>query len=191
MWRRSLLNVNALIVALVGALVIAQAWGVTAQQAAWSLLPPDRKFINSAAGDDLTEIRLGQLAEEKASNHAVKQFGRRMVADHAAVRDELRKIAEQKGVSLPPAPDKRRQAEIARLSELSGTDFDRTYIQGVVRNHARDVKEFQRRAGKLRDDDVKGWVAWALPTVRDHLQQAEQIATAVGATEISDRPAGF
>jgi putative membrane protein len=182
--------VNWLIAALVAVLAVAQAWGVTAQTT-WGISAPDRKLIRSAAVDDLTEIRLGVLATEKASNDAVKAFAQRMVADHAAVRDELRKIAEQKGVNLPPALDKRQQAEIERFSGLSGADFDRAYVQRVVEEHARDMKEFQRRADKVRDQEVRAWVAWAIPTIRDHLSQAEQLAPVVGAVRPGDRPTGF
>src|SRR5438045_1227856 len=50
-------------------------------QASTTLQSRDRKFIEKAAQGGLAEVQLGQLAEQKASNDQVKQFGKRMVSD--------------------------------------------------------------------------------------------------------------
>ena len=60
-----------------------------------------------------------------------------------------------------------------RLSKLSGAEFDRTYVDEMVKDHRKDVKEFQREAEKAKDPDVKSWASKTLPTLQDHLKQIE------------------
>jgi putative membrane protein len=42
----------------------------------------DKKFLANAAQSDVNEIKLSQLAEQKATNPAVKSFAQKMVAEH-------------------------------------------------------------------------------------------------------------
>jgi putative membrane protein len=41
----------------------------------------DKKFLAAAAQADINEIKLSQLAEQKASNPAVKAFAEKMVTE--------------------------------------------------------------------------------------------------------------
>ena len=65
-----------------------------------------------------------------------------------------------------------------RLSKLSGAEFDRTYVDEMVKDHRKDVKEFQREADKAKDPDVKSWASKTLPTLQDHLTNAKSAQTA-------------
>jgi putative membrane protein len=58
----------------------------------------DRKFVEKAARGGMLEMQLGQLAEQKASNDQVKQFAQKMAEDHAKANDDLKQLANTKGV---------------------------------------------------------------------------------------------
>src|SRR4051794_31695258 len=49
----------------------------------------DKDFIRELASDNLLEIRLGELAQRKATDPAAKQYGQRMVTDHTKANQEL------------------------------------------------------------------------------------------------------
>jgi putative membrane protein len=51
----------------------------------------------------------------------------------------------------------------------------------MVEDHQKDVKAFEREATSGADADVKAFAAKTLPTLKEHLQQAEQLAKTVGA----------
>jgi putative membrane protein len=51
------------------------------------LAPTDTTFVRKAAEGGMAEVKLGQLAKEKGSNKAVKEFGDRMVKDHSKAND--------------------------------------------------------------------------------------------------------
>jgi putative membrane protein len=151
----------------------------------------DRKFVTEALEGGMAEVELGKLASEKASNDAVKQFGQRMVDDHGKAGEELKKIAQDKGVTPPAEMSSKHKRLHDRLSKLSGAEFDRAYMEEMVKDHRNDVKEFQREAGRAKDADVKGYASKTLPTLQEHLKQAETVRSQVSKTaKGGDRDAG-
>jgi putative membrane protein len=139
----------------------------------------DRKFIEEAAKGGMAEVQLGKLAAEKAANPQVKQFGQRMADDHGKANSQLQQLASTKNVSLPQDMDRSQQREYDRLQKLSGAQFDREYIKHMVSDHKKDVKEFQKTAKSAKDPDVKNFAQTTLPTLEDHLRQAQSDEAAV------------
>jgi putative membrane protein len=136
----------------------------------------DTMFLKKAAQGGLAEVELGQLATQKASSDEVKKFGQRMVDDHSKANDQLKQVAEQKHINLPTEPSAKDKALKARLEKLSGEKFDRAYMRDMVKDHRTDVAEFAHESKTARDPAVKSFAEQTLPTLREHLKQAEQIA---------------
>jgi len=130
-------------------------------------------FVMNAARDNLAEVQLGKLAAERAASDEVKKFAERMVTDHQKAYDELKQIADSKGLKVPTEPDSRTKKEYDRLAKTSGADFDRAYMDLMVREHDRDVKAFQRAAKNEKDPQVKDWAAKTLPTLHEHQKLAK------------------
>jgi len=133
----------------------------------------DRKFLESAAKDGLAEVELGQLASQRAESPEVKQFGQRMVQDHGKANDQLKQLAQSKGLDVPAETDKSHQKKMEKLQKLSGAQFDKQYMDDMVKDHKKDVKEFQKQAKSAKDADVKNFAAQTAPTLQEHLQMAE------------------
>jgi putative membrane protein len=139
----------------------------------------DREFMRKAASGGAAEVELGRLATERATRPTVKDFGARMVKDHSAANAELATLAKSKGVELPAGLTAEDQALRDRLTALQGADFDRTYMQEMVKDHTQDVAEFEKAAQTASDPDVKAWAASKLPILRDHLALARDINSQV------------
>jgi putative membrane protein len=142
----------------------------------------DRTFMTQALRDNMAEVELGKLASEKASNDSVKQFGKRMVDDHGKAVDELKTLAADKGVTAPTDLDATHKKLHDRLSKLSGAEFDRVYVDEMVKDHRKDVKAFQQEADKAKDPDLKSWASKTLPTLQDHMKTVEDVQTQVKGT---------
>jgi putative membrane protein len=143
-------------------------------------MSPDQHFVMEAAKGGMAEVELGKLAADRASSEDVKKFGQRMVDDHGKANDELKKLAENKNLTLPTAPDPKQKATVDRLSKLSGEAFDRAYMQEMLRDHRKDVSEFRTESKSGKDPDVKAWAAKTLPTLEEHLRLAQDANKAVG-----------
>ena len=138
----------------------------------------ERKFMTEAAMGGLVEVEGGQLAATKATMPQVKAFGQRMVQDHGKANEELKRIASAKGVQLPAQLDRKHRGDLDRLAKLSGADFDREYMQHMVKDHKHNIAEFQKAANDLKDADTKQFASSMLPTLEEHLHLAEQAAAA-------------
>lgn len=143
------------------------------------LSPSDRKFIEQAAQGGVAEVKLGQLAAQKGESSEVKQFGQRMADDHAKANDKLQQVASGKGVNLPTDMDAASKREYEKLQKLSGARFDQEYMNAMVSDHKKDVKEFQKEEKAAKDSDVKTFAANTLPTLEEHLKLAQSGQAAV------------
>lgn len=141
--------------------------------AATSSKKSDDMFAKKAAEGGLAEVELGQLATQKASDPDVKAFGQKMVDDHTKANDQLKTVAQQENIQLPTEPNAKDKAEKARLSKLSGAAFDRAYINHMVADHKKDVAEFQREANNGKDQAIKNFAQQTLPTLQEHLKDAQ------------------
>lgn len=141
----------------------------------------DVKFMKKAAEGGMMEVQLGNLAKQRAANKDVKNFGERMVKDHSKANDQLMQLASDNGITLPKDLDAKHKKMVDRLSKLSGSQFDREYMNVMVKDHTKDVNEFQSESNRIQNSDLKNWTDDTLSTIKDHLQQAQNIAQDVGA----------
>jgi putative membrane protein len=150
----------------------------------------DMPFVREASSGNLMEIRLGQLAQSKASNQAVKQFAQRMVADHNNLLNQLTSVASTSGQSFTPTMDSRHQNQIDRLQGLSGAEFDRNYMSLMIRAHQRDVTHFQTQSQSAHSNQVRTLAANSLPVLQQHLSLALQVGGQVGADSTGNYAGG-
>lgn len=140
----------------------------------------DISWLVQAAEANLVEIETGRLAESKASNSEVKQFGQHMVDDHSKANAELSDLARKKGLTLPTRPDEKHAKAAADLADLGGADFDRKYMDMMVSDHETAVSLFEKHSD-ASDADVKAFAEKTLPTLRHHLQMAKDVRGKLGA----------
>ena len=142
----------------------------------------DLPFLQSAASANLMEIQLGQLAQTKGSNNAVKQFGKRMVTDHTRLEQQVSSLTSRNQVSLNPSLNSEAQSNVSQLQNLSGDQFDKAYMSMMIQGHQKDVIDFQSQSQSANSSQVRQLAGNALPTLRQHLTLAQQVGSQVGAT---------
>jgi len=147
----------------------------TNRQSNDTLSSEDAAFIREAASGGMLEVRLGQLAGERAANADVRQFGQRMVMDHENVNKDVMAIAERKGVNIAKNLSQKDQAAFDKLKDLRGADFDRSYMKSMVKDHEEDVKTFENESRDAKDADVKAFAARVLPFLKNHLTMAREV----------------
>lgn len=140
-----------------------------------SLNTKDSRFLKDAAIGAMTEVQLGQTAQQQGSDEAVKQFGQRMVTDHGKELDQIKSLAQSKGVDLPMELDKKHKKLADKMAKLSGSDFDKIYASDMLKDHEKDLSDFQKEADKATDPDVKAFAAKTVPTLQEHLSLAQKL----------------
>jgi putative membrane protein len=140
----------------------------------------DLAFMNDAAPGGMAEVELGKMAASKAQNAEVKAFGQKMVEDHTKAGEELKQIAAQKKVMLPPDVLPAHKQLMEKLSNLSGADFDKEYVAAMVEAHEKDVAAFENVSKTAADADVKAFATKTLPTLKMHLEMIKAMAGKMG-----------
>jgi len=141
-----------------------------------TLSDADKEFVMKAAQGGMAEVSLGSLAAQQGTNDDVKAFGNRMVSDHGKANDELKALATNKGLALPTEMADEHKKTQDELAKKSGKDFDKAYIDDMVKDHEKDVAEFEKASTSAQDPDLKAWAAKTLPTLQDHLKMAKAAA---------------
>jgi putative membrane protein len=148
-----------------------------AKPAKTSLKPADKRFIENTALGNLTEVKLGELAQKNASSQKIKDFASQMVTDHTKANESLSKVATDLGVTLPTQLDSKHSALVTRFSKLTGSKFDHDYAMLMQTDHKKTVADLEKEAAR-GPAPLKEWSNATLSTVKQHLQMANELAAA-------------
>ena len=149
---------------------------------------PDEMFMTKAAQGGLMEVEAARLAQEKASSNEIKEFARKLEQDHSKANDQLKQLASQKNVQLPSDVGSHR-AMLDKMKGLSGEQFDKAWMKMQVQHHKKDVNEFNKETTRAMDSDLKQFATSTLPTLQDHLRQAEQLQGSTRGRKADKAPA--
>jgi len=127
-----------------------------------SLSAKDKTFMKKAAKGGMMEVAMGNLAAQNSQSDDVKSFGKRMVTDHSKANEELKSIAAKKGVKLPSKEPSEKWSS------------DKAYMDMMVKDHEKDLAEFQEEANTGTDPDVKKFAEDTAKVVQEHLDLAKQ-----------------
>ncbi len=138
------------------------------------------QFMVKAANGGMMEVELGSLAKDKATNPQVKEFAAMMVTDHSKANDELKSLAATKNFTLPATMDSDHRDHITDLSNKTGKDFDKAYMDMMVDDHKKDIDLFEDITKKDNvDADLKAFATKTLPVLKKHHEAAKKIHDAL------------
>lgn len=133
----------------------------------------DANFMRIAAQSDMTEIMTSRLALQRSTNSNVRAFAQRMIQHHTMSSNQLKQLAQQKGVTLPQIPNALGEALMRRLAGLRGAQFDQAYMAGQVQAHTATEAEYQRYLQSQGGDPaVKAFASQGVQLVAQHRQTA-------------------
>jgi|HubBroStandDraft_6_1064221.scaffolds.fasta_scaffold553471_2 putative membrane protein len=139
----------------------------------------DHKFAQNAAAAGLAKISLGQLAQEKSQNAAVKEFGKFMVSENTKLSEQLKVIFAQEKLQFPANLNDEYEAAYKRLAQLSGAAFDKAYVQEMLDEYTQDIAEYELQSSSGQDAAITQFATKTLPTLRDYLKAATQMVVQI------------
>lgn len=139
----------------------------------------DQDFVAKAAVGGSTEVALGKMALDRATDPEVKKFAQRMIADHTAANQELLTLAARKQMAVPRAIDAKHQQAVNDLGRLQGSEFDKAYMKQMVKDHEETVSLFKGESSRGQDADLKAVASKLLPRLEDHLKMARHLGDQV------------
>jgi putative membrane protein len=147
----------------------------------------DRKYIVNVDNHHNMEIRLGQLAEERGRNESVRDFGRRMVRDHTALRKQWLAMISNSGMKFKSALGPNHREKVDSVEQFSEREFDREYMTMMMKHHRYYLSYFSKDGRAANSAPVRQTINRALPMLEQHFQLAKRIGARVGADTMSVR----
>lgn len=129
------------------------------------------------------DIATGSLAAERATRADVKSYGAMLARDHEAVRQQGRDLAKKLGVTpTPVAKDfallKNHQAALKKLGNLTGSEFDRAFLEHEVAFHKAVIDAVTNAfLPAIHNAELKAFVLKVAPAFNAHMLAAEKLLT--------------
>ncbi len=132
-------------------------------------------FINTAIDGGRTEVRLSTAAAHISQNPRIVHFAKMMITDHTKGIEDLKVLRKKELINPSDALSPEHRKLIDSLSKLSGTNFDKAYMQVMIADHEKTVDLFREETNE-RDASVQTLARKTLPTIEMHLDSAKAIA---------------
>jgi putative membrane protein len=159
----------------VPAIVHAQA---TTASASAKLDDPTIVAIFDAA--NTWDIETGQLGATKGHNKEAREFGKMLMRDHRAVRQQGRDLARKLGVHPTPPKDfamaKDHAAAMRKLRAVHGAAFDKAFLENEVAYHKAVIDAVTNTLlPAIQNAELKDLVVKVAPAFQAHMLRAQAI----------------
>src|SRR3954451_5200068 len=135
-----------------------------------------RTVVAIASELGLTEVQMGKLAAENATDPNLKALGSKMMADHNVSNSDVIKIAAAKGVELKMDETSTQKKMLSSFEGKTGAEFDKEFREHAVKDHEKTIKLFKHAAETSPDADIKAFAVKNLPILQEHLAMASGTA---------------
>lgn len=130
-----------------------------------------KMFVSRAASGGMMEVEAAGLALKRSKNKSVKDFAAQMLKDHSKVNEELRKIADEKGIQLAQTLPAEHSGHLDEMNTLADRAFDVQYLRMMINDHKSTVQLFTD-GSRLADPKLKAFSIKTLPVIQDHYNKA-------------------
>jgi putative membrane protein len=133
------------------------------------------------------EIEMGEMAQAKATDTAVRNFARRIVTEQRALKAEVTATVQRLNITpLMPSDDEDLRADHQKgLSDLNGKakgrEFDEAFLEHEIAMHKKVLDEVDDALGRNRNQEIRTLLEHVRDGLRAQLTRAEELEKKFGA----------
>jgi putative membrane protein len=128
----------------------------------------DAEFVEEVVASNYAEIKLAELGKQRSRNSTVKEMAQMLLTDHSNSLNELKTLAQTKGISVPVEENDNAKRKIENFTGESGKDFDKNWCSEMIDQHEENIGKFEKRLDKTEDPELKTWIGKTLSVLRIH-----------------------
>jgi putative membrane protein len=141
--------------------------------------PPDevteQDFLTTAAAADLAALDMARVGKMHSKNGAVKSYAGMILKDRQQSLQDLTRLMREKNVTQPDTFDDETKQDIDRMATLSGSEFDREFINMMVAHQEKTLELFRGVSLTAHDTAVQDYVDGMIPILDKHLRKAQEL----------------
>jgi putative membrane protein len=146
---------------------LALAFGSSAQS-------NEQEFLKEAVQGNIAELRLGELAMQRAESENVRKLGEMLRVDHHAGLQRATAVAKSLKVEPPTEPTTDARETYESLAQLSGGEFEAAFVSHMVVAHEAEIAKYSRNSNSDHDG-VAALVVETIPKLKSHLAAAQAL----------------
>lgn len=149
-----------------------------ANAAAPAALPATAQdFVNTAGASDMYEVAAAKLAQQKATDPALKDFSAMMEKAHTQSTADLKAAAAKATPAITPAPvmSEAQEVNLVTLRNATGPAFDQQYAAQQLAAHQQALALLQGYSATGDVASLKEFAAKTAPVVQQHLDKAQTL----------------
>lgn len=133
------------------------------------------------------EVEMGQMAQTKATDPQVRDFAKRIIGEHRALKTEATSTAQRLNVSpvVPKADEDLLEDHRNGMRDLNakakGKEFDEAFLEHEISMHKKVLDEVEDALGRNRNQEIRPLLEKARDGLRAHLTAAEELEKKFGA----------
>jgi putative membrane protein len=135
-------------------------------------------LIRNGLEGGLTEIKASTLAEANSKNPRIVDFAKMIIADHTKADSALKAMEYDKMLTEKDTISGVHEAAIDSLAKQTGTEFDKSYIEMMVRDHESAIDLFTDQSND-KNKTIQDFARQTLPTLEAHLDSAKAIGASL------------
>ena len=163
-----------------------------------------KSLLTTLVKDNQDEIAMGKVALTNAKSKLVKDFAKKLIADHSAAAKKVEPIAKAHGVDVAAnegsATEEKTEAatgeaaeqhmpgmsdegsdKMSKLQALKGAEFDREFASMMIDDHQQALSLLdQVKTAAAGDKQIEKMVDQLKPTMKMHLESSKKLAKVVG-----------
>ncbi|SAL25183.1 hypothetical protein AWB70_01398 [Caballeronia cordobensis] len=148
--------------------------------------PTDPQIAAIVVTANQVDIDAGKLAESKTKSKDVKAFAQQMVADHSGVNKAAADLVKKLAVTPEDNPTSQSlkqggDANLSKLKTLSGSSFDKSYIDHEVAYHESVLDALDKTLiPGAKNEELKALLVKVRPAFVAHLEHARHVQAELG-----------
>jgi putative membrane protein len=148
----------------------------------------DAQIASIVVTANQVDIDAGKLAEARAQDAKVKQFGQQMVSDHSNVNKQATALVTRLKVTPQDNPTSQSlkaggETNVAHLEKLSGAAFDKAYVDHEVAYHQQVLDALDKTLiPNAKNEELKALLVKVRPAFVAHLAHAKMLQNSTSDT---------
>ena len=148
--------------------------------------PTDPQIAAIVVTANQVDIDAGKLAHSKAQSKDVREFAQRMITDHSGVNKSATELVQKLHVTPEPnatsaSLQKGGDANLTALKKLSGSAFDKAYIDHEVSYHESVLQAVDKTLiPSAQNAELKALLVKVRPAFVAHLEHARKLQAELG-----------
>lgn len=134
--------------------------------------PPDAKALSDAYSKSMFEKAMADSIKSNSTNTYIKELAETMIAGHATINNQIKALATEKSIALPPGLTPEQEIKIAGLKSKKQDELARDYTTNLVDEHNYAIRTYQQQVSACNDPDIKEWFQNSLRLLNSQLDMA-------------------